>query len=84
MWSDMINIGSQKGIVKLLVGNKCDLTSQKIVEYDTAKVRLETKLVKFKTKEKLLENKRELKLKPCNRFSCQRESWGRMWRFLSN
>ncbi|VFQ63728.1 unnamed protein product [Cuscuta campestris] len=36
-WLNEIDRYASENVNKLLVGNKCDLTSQKVVDYDTAK-----------------------------------------------
>ena len=37
-WLNEINRYSSGNVNKLLVGNKCDLTANKVVSYETAKV----------------------------------------------
>lgn len=39
-WLNEIDRYASDGVNKLLVGNKCDLTANKVVSYETAKVRL--------------------------------------------
>ena len=37
-WLDDVDISADKNVPKLLVGNKSDLTSKKVVDYQAAKV----------------------------------------------
>ncbi len=38
-WLQQINALASENVNKLLIGNKCDLTAERVVEYTTAKVR---------------------------------------------
>lgn len=46
-WLQEIDRYASEGVNKLLVGNKSDLTSKKVVEYGVAKVRLWFKLILY-------------------------------------
>lgn len=45
-WLSEIDRYASDSVNKLLVGNKCDLTSKKVVSYETGKVRGELLLLK--------------------------------------
>lgn len=45
-WLNEIDRYASDSVNKLLVGNKCDLTSKKVVSYETGKVRLQGVAIK--------------------------------------
>ena len=54
-WLDLIDKQCRDDVKKLLVGNKCDLTSKRVVDYQTAQVIKQVKGYTYPDNMELLE-----------------------------